>query len=950
MKNRTLAAFVCLVCAAGTCVRAASGGDYQQWGRDTLAMIRTDYRLSSGLYAQSLSGRFSAYAWGQGIMFSALTAASKVDPSYVAETRAVADRFRSSYWCTRNGTSGYNAGAGGCGDRYYDDNAWIALALIELYEACGDEKYLTWAKETVAFSMSGENGPGDNPPGGIRWHESRTGGSSVCAGAPTSLANLMLYELTGIEQYFEDGLRVYTWLATCGLHRLSNGIYHEVNEGPLGYQTAVVTQCAVRLHRITGAPAYLAEAQKLGAAMEHEFINKDSHRLNQTGKWGGHDMTNAYTDLYKADGNPHWLNIAAGYIEFLRANGWDTATGRYPTSWNNTTHTPGTELIDQASVARAYWAMASTPGGSAPVYVNVVNRSSNRCLRTYNSAKADNTGVVLFDVLAGYTSEMWTLTDLQNGYYGIRSWHSDSSLQLQNNQTANNTPVVIYSTNAANGAQQWTLSAAGGDWYNIQNRLSGKSLQPYNGFVNNNTNIVVTTTNISASTQQWKFPDVAVPTSITPSVSVNGGPWTQTDRVVYHFGDAITFRGQAAGSGNWSWSGPGGFTASGSECTLSNANPAQGGTYSVKFTNSSGVESYSGITIVPVTGVTLFEHHNYTGWAARFGPGAYRSADLTAIGAKSNDATSVRVKPGYKVTFYDYDNFGGPVLVKTADDASLVDDGWNDRVGSMIIEEIDGPIAHWPMNEGSGILLGDVSSYGFDGDFVNMQADAWTQGKHCRGLSFDGVDDYVTITGFRGVSGSQSRTCSAWVRTTGVSVDIVGWGVSAMGRKWRIRVNESGSLRAEVQGGYIYGATPINDGQWHHVAVVLENDGTPDISEAVLYVDGVRDTVQGVIPCPIDTSGTRDVSFGYYAKCLHGQLDEVRIYARALDDAEVWGVYEMHALAADIDANRRVDLADFAALSDAWQISAADPGDLSCDNVVDAEDLTILIEEWLDVL
>ena len=60
---------------------AVSDITLQQWGQEATSQIRTDFRLSSGLYAQSLTQRFPAYAWGQGIHFSALVAAAKVNPS-----------------------------------------------------------------------------------------------------------------------------------------------------------------------------------------------------------------------------------------------------------------------------------------------------------------------------------------------------------------------------------------------------------------------------------------------------------------------------------------------------------------------------------------------------------------------------------------------------------------------------------------------------------------------------------------------------------------------------------------------------------------------------------------------------------------------------------------------------------------------------------------------------
>ena len=117
-------------------------------------------------------------------------------------------------------------------------------------------------------------------------------------------------------------------------------------------------------------------------------------------------MTNAYADLYETDHNPRWLSIAVGYLVYLHDNCIDPDNGLYPTSWNNTTTSSGA-LIDNASVARAFWRMADTPGGTTPdnTYVFIKNRDANRALRTYNSGTSDNTDVVLYDYNTTYTSQ-----------------------------------------------------------------------------------------------------------------------------------------------------------------------------------------------------------------------------------------------------------------------------------------------------------------------------------------------------------------------------------------------------------------------------------------------------------------------------------------------------------------------------------------------------------------
>lgn len=85
----------------------------------------------------------------------------------------------------------------------------------------------------------------------------------------------------------------------------------------------------------------------------------------------------------------------------------------------------------------------------------------------------------------------------------------------------------------------------------------------------------------------------------------------------------------------------------------------------------------------------------------------------------------------------------------------------------------------------------------------------------------------------------------------------------------------------------VYGKTPIPLGEWHHVAA------TYDGATWRLYVDGILDAeaVAGAEP-RFDSIqhfglGAAFDSTGEPAGGLHGALDEVRVYARALDAAEL---------------------------------------------------------------
>ncbi len=90
------------------------------------------------------------------------------------------------------------------------------------------------------------------------------------------------------------------------------------------------------------------------------------------------------------------------------------------------------------------------------------------------------------------------------------------------------------------------------------------------------------------------------------------------------------------------------------------------------------------------------------------------------------------------------------------------------------------------------------------------------------------------------------------------------------------------------------GSTSVCDGEWHHVAAVLDSDGSPDVSDVMLYVDGLLDPVGSSKAMEIYTdvySGrTRGLTIGAwepFGSYFEGVIDEVRIYDRALSDDEI---------------------------------------------------------------
>ena len=71
----------------------------------------------------------------------------------------------------------------------------------------------------------------------------------------------------------------------------------------------------------------------------------------------------------------------------------------------------------------------------------------------------------------------------------------------------------------------------------------------------------------------------------------------------------------------------------------------------------------------------------------------------------------------------------------------------------------EGPVAEWHFDEGTGNIVKDSSGNGNDGIIYSA---TWVDGKFGKALSFDGVDDYVDVTGPTGTF--NELTIETWVK------------------------------------------------------------------------------------------------------------------------------------------------------------------------------------------
>ena len=177
-------------------------------GLATLIRVRKEFRLPNGLYAEALHKREPAFNWGVGVLISAMSAAAAKDPAWRKDLREYVEATR-VYWNPAGPVAGYDVlPMPKDADRYYDDNAWMVLALVEASEVLADPKLLVYAGEALAYVLSGRDA---KLGGGIYWRESPKESKNTCSNGPSAAACLAVYEKTRDPQLLSAAKELYAW-------------------------------------------------------------------------------------------------------------------------------------------------------------------------------------------------------------------------------------------------------------------------------------------------------------------------------------------------------------------------------------------------------------------------------------------------------------------------------------------------------------------------------------------------------------------------------------------------------------------------------------------------------------------------------------------------------------------------------------------------------------------
>jgi hypothetical protein len=233
---------------------------------------------------------------------------------------------------------------------------------------------------------------------------------------------------------------------------------------------------------------------------------------------------------------------------------------------------------------------------------------------------------------------------------------------------------------------------------------------------------------------------------------------------------------------------------------------------------------------------------------------------------------------------------GGGTGVVYVDDIMLTPVGQRDLV--LPTEPDGGLVLHLPFDGD----YQDASGNGRHGTPMGGFNPSFEAGQLGQAVSFDGIEQYVAITGYQGILAvdavQQPFSIVNWVKTTSASgnTEMVTWGLQGAATRLTWRVHQ-GRLRTEHAAGNLRGNTYINDGEWHHVALTVSEGATLRPEMTQLYVDGREDSYfSGADTAYILAAGS-DVNVGrsgpQNGRYFIGSLDEVRIYDRHLSAAEV---------------------------------------------------------------
>jgi hypothetical protein len=220
-----------------------------------------------------------------------------------------------------------------------------------------------------------------------------------------------------------------------------------------------------------------------------------------------------------------------------------------------------------------------------------------------------------------------------------------------------------------------------------------------------------------------------------------------------------------------------------------------------------------------------------------------------------------------------------------------------------------GLVAHWNFDEGSSDIAKDVSGHGHDATLKNVE---WTPSPRGHALRFDSKEDLARYGGLDSMNLSGDVTLAVWVKTDSTAAPnthrlIFGDDGPGVARNLHLSLDSYNRLSFEWADGRsndsLLAPASLLNGLWKHVAVVADSRAM----RVVMYVDGVE-VARKPMSLPISKAPAKERLTGwFYNGFFQGELDDIRLYNRALTAKEIQRLF---AVQADVQAGAPTVLFD----------------------------------------
>jgi hypothetical protein len=245
------------------------------------------------------------------------------------------------------------------GVKFYDDNAWIGIELVRLYQLQHNPADLARAEQVMAFISSGWDPDGNHPcSGGVPFSTAvNNTDRNVVTTAPSAELAAQLYRITRDHTYIDFTKGAYLWVRHCLLqssqlyidHVRFNGTY---DQSVWSYNQGTMIGCGVMMYKITRDPRYLIEARRTANAALAYFT---LHRLEVEMPFFASVLFRNLLLLDSVRPDPSYRRLIQAYLD---------AKWKHARLANNLFVFQGsTDLLTQAAFVQDYALLSSSPRG-----------------------------------------------------------------------------------------------------------------------------------------------------------------------------------------------------------------------------------------------------------------------------------------------------------------------------------------------------------------------------------------------------------------------------------------------------------------------------------------------------------------------------------------------------------------------------------------------------------